>query len=138
MAFINLSSPHHNFLRTTPRLITELKLCPLGRIAHRTDVYEAHISPQYDEVTQVFTAMVWLTKNGQIINNPTSCQIWLKDTSNTTQFNATSVSPNADGVFIIQQSSVALATEMNFECLIQVTDSTGLTWTSCDGAITFN
>lgn len=101
------------------------------------DQYEVRGSPQYDEVTQEFSTMVCLLKNGQVITNPLTCQIWLKDTSGNIPVNLTSVLPNADGVFILEASSIALALNMNYELKMTVTNADG-TWTTVDYAITFN
>lgn len=111
-----------------------------ARVEHRLDQYVCHISPQYDEVTLEFSALVWLTKNGQIITDPANCQIWLKDTADTTAVNisGTATELNADGVFVLTQSSVALSLNMNYECKISIQDSDGATHTNVDGAITFN
>ena len=109
-----------------------------AQVQHRTDQYVCHISPVYNEVTLDLGAMVWLTLNGAVVINPVSCQIRFKDINNVTVFNATSITPNADGVFMIQASAVVLALDSDFECLIQVTDSAGGIHTSVEGAISFN
>jgi hypothetical protein len=111
-----------------------------GMAAELTDIYECHISPQYDEVTQEFWALVWLTCNGQLVSDPANCQIWLRDTAGNVPVNvagtATQLDPN--GVFVLEQASTVLTLSTNYECKVQVTDADGNTWTSVLGAISFN
>ena len=102
------------------------------------NLYQCHISPQYDEVTQEFSAFVWLSKDGQTVTNPLTCQIWLKDTGGNVPVNITGITPNADGVFVLTQSSIVLSLNMNYECLINVTDNDAVVHSSVDGALTFN
>ena len=109
-----------------------------AQVTHRLDQYACEISPQYDEVTQDFAAFVWLTHNGELVADPVSCQIWLKDTLGATAVNITSILPNAEGVFVLTQSEIALALSSNYECLIWITDADGVIHKSVLGAISFN
>jgi hypothetical protein len=108
-----------------------------AQIVHRTDQWECWISPQYDEVTQDFSAHVWLTKNGQIVTNPASCEIWLTDVDGVSPVNITSILPDADGVFVLTRSEIVLSLSMAYKCKVVVTNADG-TWTSVLGALTFN
>jgi hypothetical protein len=109
-----------------------------AQIVHRLDDWEVVGSPQYDEVTQDFTCMVALRKNGALVSNPASCQIWLTDVDGVTPVNLTSVLPNADGVFVLTQAEIVLALNMNYELKLTVTDADGVVHSSVDFAITFN
>jgi hypothetical protein len=109
-----------------------------GVVVHRTDQWEVKGSPQYNEVTQGFSCMIALHKNGQVVSNPASAQVWLNDTSGNTPVNITSVSPNADGVFVLTAGSIVLTANMNYEMKMQIVDGSGATWTSVDFALSFN
>lgn len=104
----------------------------------RPDQYDVRASVAYSDDAESLTVLVSLHKNGLVVTAPTSCRVRLKKNGGaTSQVDATSVAPTADGVFVIQQTNLVLDADSAYEIMADVVYN-GTTYTTVDGGVTFN
>jgi hypothetical protein len=127
-------------VETNPNPDANLAFNGFCQVEHRLDQYVCHIVPQFSEVTLEFSALVWLTKNGQRISNPATCEIWMTDVNSNVPVHLTGASPdrNANGTFVLSASSVSILTSMAYEARVDIVDADANTWSNILGGISFN
>jgi len=102
--------------------------------------HEVFVNPQYDAENEILDFTAWLHIGGQRVALPTDCQItvWKKEVGGDTLIaDVTNSSPDANGVFYIQKTSLVLEENKNYEIMAMITYN-GVVYTSVQGMQTLN
>lgn len=102
--------------------------------------HEVFVNPQYDAENEILDFTAWLHIGGQRIELPTDCRItvWKKEVGGDTLIaDVTNSSPDANGVFYIQKTSLILEENKNYEIVVMITYN-GVVYTSVQGMQTLN
>lgn len=96
----------------------------------------AIVTPVYDEDSDTIQFMVFLLRNGQIVDAPDSVQVTVYDSTHTSQFVETG-SSSTNGVFVLAKNNPGLNTGAGYYCEAEVTVGSK-TFTSIETMITLD
>lgn len=102
----------------------------IADIPEAAPLTEAHLNVAYNDNTQLFTAAIWMDRNGATVVSPTSSTIVLRDQSGAIVFTLSSSTPLSNGVFLFQQPSVSLVDINIYYVAVTVVDAVGTVTTN--------
>lgn len=112
----------------------------VGKALEDAAGYEVKVSPQYNYTDSKIDFLIWLERGGQAISSPTSATLQLIEktaSGDTIKVDVSSASPDANGVFYIEKTSLVLSANKNYSIVATVTYN-GVTYTSAAGGQTLN
>ena len=106
-----------------------------GRVEPRP--VQVFCAPSYDSGAQRLTFVVWAHCNGQLITAPSSCRVTVTEEGAGVVVDALSSSPDANGLFIVEATTLTLTVKKNFKIRAYLTWN-GVQYSSGDAMQTFN
>lgn len=100
--------------------------------------YQVFGNPQYDYTNHILDFTVWMHQNGELVTTPSACHVTIKESNGGALVaDLVSSSPNGDGVFYLQATSITLNPNKNYQIKTTVTLD-GVDHVSLDGAESLN
>lgn len=87
---------------------------------------EAHVAAAFNAPTNLLRLSIWLERLGSTVVAPISCQIDWYNPDGSLLFTLADVSPDAQGVFVVERASTPLLSNVAYYARVSVTDASGL------------
>ena len=112
----------------------------VGYAINASQQQEVFVNPQYDYENSKLIVTCWMHVGGRRITTPTSCEVIItkkETTGDTVIADITSIIPDADGVFVIEKTSVVLEQSKNYSIVGTIVYD-GISYTSIGGMRSHN